>query len=256
MHSQVILQLLNRDLGTPVQYIQMQAHLLTLIWQQTATSAELNSCLSHNDYVETVFASSVGSIPGDWYSTPLLQSMDLAGNRLSGKIPAGAEYPTSWADSLLACVTDTAAMRRLSLATNLLTGTIPPGLWRFRLQACLPVPDIYSCITAYYSSHLACDTPHVHVHCAVIVVEHACAGVSVPIDVMLPLHSQAASGTAPLLLQACTMLQEVDLSNNKLSGAVPVTVNYCQDLRTLDLSNNSLTGSLPQLYTTDRLKVL
>ena len=63
--------------------------------------------------------------------------MDLTGNRLSGSIPADASVPSSWQDLLLTELTDTAAMRRLYLATNSLSGAVPDGLWRYRLQACL-----------------------------------------------------------------------------------------------------------------------
>ena len=51
------------------------------------------------------------------------------------------------------------------------------------------------------------------------------------------------------------MLQEVDLSNNRLSGTLPNLINYCQDLMALDLSNNSLSGPLPNLVTMNRIKV-
>lgn len=64
--------------------------------------------------------------------------MDLSGNLLTGSIPAPSTALTkSISDALLVGLTETVAMRRLSLASNLLDGTIPVGLWRHRLQACL-----------------------------------------------------------------------------------------------------------------------
>ncbi len=51
------------------------------------------------------------------------------------------------------------------------------------------------------------------------------------------------------------MVQEVDLSNNKLTGTLPASLNLVQDLRLLDLSNNSLSGPLPTLFTVDHLVV-
>ncbi len=51
------------------------------------------------------------------------------------------------------------------------------------------------------------------------------------------------------------MMQEVDLSNNKLTGTLPASLNLVQDLRLLDLSNNSLSGPLPTLFTIDHLVV-
>ena len=60
--------------------------------------------------------------------------MDLTGNRLSGTIPASTAVTEGLANALLIGL-GIGAMRRLSLATNLLDGTIPEGLWRFRLQA-------------------------------------------------------------------------------------------------------------------------
>ena len=62
--------------------------------------------------------------------------MDLTGNLLTGTIPASTAVLTGFVDGLLTGLEESAAMRRLSLATNLLEGTIPEGLWRFRLQAC------------------------------------------------------------------------------------------------------------------------
>lgn len=66
--------------------------------------------------------------------------MYLNGNQLIGKIPASATVAASsvvagWAAGILAGVSDTTAMRRLSLASNRLTGTIPAGLWHIRMQA-------------------------------------------------------------------------------------------------------------------------
>lgn len=61
--------------------------------------------------------------------------MDLTGNLFSGTIPASTVTPTGL-DGLLTGLQETVAMRRLSLASNLLEGTIPAGVWRFRLQAC------------------------------------------------------------------------------------------------------------------------
>lgn len=66
--------------------------------------------------------------------------MYLNSNQLIGKIPAASAVSASsvaagWAAGLLAGLSDTTAMRRLSLASNQLTGTIPAGLWRMRMQA-------------------------------------------------------------------------------------------------------------------------
>ena len=64
--------------------------------------------------------------------------MDLSENLLTGSIPApGTAATISISNALLVGLTETVAMRRLSLASNLLDGTIPVGLWRYRLQACL-----------------------------------------------------------------------------------------------------------------------
>lgn len=68
--------------------------------------------------------------------------MDLTGNLLSGTIPASTVVPTGLV-ALLTGLQETVAMRRLSLASNLLEGTIPAGLWRFRLQACFGAWRVY-----------------------------------------------------------------------------------------------------------------
>ena len=51
------------------------------------------------------------------------------------------------------------------------------------------------------------------------------------------------------------MMQEVDLSSNKLTGTLPSSLSLVQDLRLLDLSNNSLSGPLPTLFTIDHMVV-
>lgn len=81
-----------------------------------------------------------GSIPLDWFEAPKLQSLDLTANLFSGTIPASTVAITGL-EGLLTGLQETFAMRRLKLANNLLAGTTPSGLWRFRLQACLGVPS-------------------------------------------------------------------------------------------------------------------
>ena len=75
-----------------------------------------------------------GSIPPDWFSAPSLTSMYLNGNQLSGSIPASTGFSTSWAAQFLEGIVDSVKMQRLNLASNLLTGTIPEGLFRYRMQ--------------------------------------------------------------------------------------------------------------------------
>ena len=86
----------------------------------------------------------------DWFQAPRLQSMDLTGNLFSGTIPAtipaSTVVPIGF-DALLTGLQETVAMRRLSLASNLLEGTIPAGLWRYRLQACFGAWRLY-CLEA------------------------------------------------------------------------------------------------------------
>ena len=75
-------------------------------------------------------------MPADWYSAPSLNSMYLNGNKLSGQISAPSDVAASWAAQEIAGLTDAVVMKRMSLASNMLTGTIPAGLWRYRMQAC------------------------------------------------------------------------------------------------------------------------
>lgn len=62
--------------------------------------------------------------------------MYLNGNKLSGQISAPSDVAASWAAQEIAGLTDAVVMKRMSLASNMLTGTIPAGLWRYRMQAC------------------------------------------------------------------------------------------------------------------------
>lgn len=78
--------------------------------------------------------------------------MDLTANLFSGTIPASTVVVTGL-DGLLTGLQETIAMRRLKLAQNLLEGTIPSGLWRFRLQACSDAWRLY-CLEACSSRPL------------------------------------------------------------------------------------------------------
>ncbi len=81
-----------------------------------------------------------GSIPSDWYSASSLTSMYLNGNQFTGTIPATSAIGETFATTLLIGLTDAIVMKRMSLASNKLTGTVPAGLWRFRMQAsCLVI---------------------------------------------------------------------------------------------------------------------
>ena len=103
--------------------------------------------------------------------------MYLNGNQLIGKIPAASAVSASsvaagWAAGLLAGLSDTTAMRRLSLASNQLTGTIPAGLWRMRMQAsctiCARLLRIHIYIYIYIS-----DT-YVYIYMCVYIYIYIC----------------------------------------------------------------------------------
>lgn len=90
--------------------------------------------------------------------------MYLNGNQLIGKIPAASAVSYSsvvagWAAGLLAGFSDTAATRRLSLASNQLTGTIPAGLWRIRMQASCTGAAVPDCSGHSYVTQALCTFP-------------------------------------------------------------------------------------------------
>jgi len=162
-----------------------------------------------------------GSIPNCLATSfPLLQSMLLQNNYLTGALPS------SWAlPSLVSII----------LSNNPeLSGSLPPSLF---LQQ--------------DASNVA-ESGSSNVVLRAVVIEGTSIGGSLPPALCAARHLGALAfsgnkltGSLPSCIASMQSLQTVRVSNNQLSGTLPVAINNMTSLKVLDLSTNAIQGGVP-----------
>ena len=146
-----------------------------------------------------------GTIP-DLSSLTSLENLSLAGNSLSGRIPASLGNLTS--------------LKELYLWGNELTGGIPASLG-----------DITSLQTLYLNNNML--TGGIPDLSGLTSLEN------------LSLARNSLDGTIPVWLGNFTSLKNLYLNNNSLDGSIPDSLENLTSLKDLYLNNNMLTGEIP-----------
>jgi Leucine-rich repeat (LRR) protein len=223
-----------------------------------------------------------GAMPGSVIArlSPQLQTLNLAGNGLSGAIPPG--------------IGNLAGLLTLDLDSNLLSGVIPEGigrlknlqeLWLQHNELTGPVPSSVGNLTQLLSLDLSNNslngsippslgnlhqltllnlsgnelTGHVpeelfglpSLSSAMDLSDNGLDG-TLPGDVgklvklaLLALSGNRFSGEVPSELGTCASLEFLDLDSNLFTGTIPSSLKSLKGLRRLNLTSNRLSGSIP-----------
>ncbi|KAJ1255902.1 hypothetical protein BS78_K137700 [Paspalum vaginatum] len=161
-----------------------------------------------------------------------LQSLDVGGNRLRGKLPnsvGNLSISLSFFEASLNYITgkipedigNLVNLNNINLGANLLEGPIPDSFGKLKKLNRLHLDD----------NHLSGSIP-------------SSIG-NLQMLNLLDIGGNALSGDIPYNLSNCP-LQLLDLSSNNLTGSIPKTLFYISTLSdSLHLEHNFLTGTLP-----------
>ncbi|KAM5553884.1 hypothetical protein ABKV19_025892 [Rosa sericea] len=174
-----------------------------------------------------------GYVPDDLCQLKKLGDLLLQGNQLSGSIPS--------------CLGDlNAALRSLSLGSNLLTSTIPSTLWRLTYILHLDLSS--NSLSGLLSEELG----NLKVVIDIYLSNNHFSGL-IPIRignlldlVNLKLANNSLEGSIPSSLGNSLSLEILDLSKNNLSGVIPMSLEALLHLKYLNLSINRLQGEIPK----------
>ncbi|XP_076928235.1 putative leucine-rich repeat receptor-like serine/threonine-protein kinase At2g24130 [Bidens hawaiensis] len=165
-------------------------------------------------------------------NSPHLQELELAGNRLSGKIP---DIIGNLSQSLVQLhleenrisgeippnISNLLNLTLLNLSRNSLNGTIPKELCQMARLERLYISD----------NMLSGEIP-------------LCFG-NVSKLGLLDLSKNRLSNTIPDTFSSLPQLRKLLLHNNKLNGTIPTSLAQCVNLESLDLSHNQISGTIP-----------
>ncbi|KAE8704392.1 hypothetical protein F3Y22_tig00110457pilonHSYRG00080 [Hibiscus syriacus] len=172
-----------------------------------------------------------GGIPSEIGNLSNLINIELAGNELTGMIPAtfGALKELQ-SDYLMenmfvgSIPSELSNLAYLNLTSNKLSGPIPSCLGNLSsLRNLLVGSNMFS---SSISSTLTRLTDLL----------------------ILNLSSNSLSGPLPIDIGKWKVLTSMDLSNNRFSGDIPIGVADLKDLTQFSLSNNRLAGSIPTSF--------
>nr|GMC73669.1 LRR receptor-like serine/threonine-protein kinase ERL1 [Ipomoea batatas] len=207
--SLMVLQLSNNNLEGEI--VQEFAY-LTLLWLLH---------LDGNNFTGTI-SESLSNIP--------LVSLDMSGNKFSGKIPRWLGYIES--------------LQQLTLSKNHLQGYIPAELCYLPELSFLDLSEnnltgsIPSCLNPYSIIYVGLSKNHLG-------GQLTSAFMNSTTLAMLDLSHNDFVGRIPEWIGSISKLSILLLKGNKFEGKIPIQVCQLMRLRVLDLSNNQLNGSIP-----------
>ncbi|GJW25602.1 putative leucine-rich repeat receptor-like serine/threonine-protein kinase [Tanacetum coccineum] len=178
------------------------------------------------------FSSSLEPFFSALSNSPRLQELELAGNRLFGKIPdiisnlPGNLIQLNLDDNQISGgippnISNLLNLTLLNLSSNSLNGSIPKELCHMEKLERLYLSD----------NLLSGDIP-------------PCFG-NVSKLGLLDLSKNRLSNLIPDTFSNVSQLRKLLLNNNKLVGTIPTSLSQCVNLETLDISHNQLWGSIP-----------
>ncbi|KAK3138226.1 hypothetical protein QOZ80_5AG0366080 [Eleusine coracana subsp. coracana] len=184
--------------------------------------------------------------------SPVLRDIQIDGNDISGPIPAGiCDNRALWIlsasgnrlnGSIPASLATCPALISLQLQDNRLSGEVPPELWTETKLITLLLQDNGG-LTGTLPDKLFWNLTRLFLD------NNRFTG-PVPASATRLQKFHAAnnsfSGDIPKAFPAgMGMLQELDLSLNRLSGAIPPSIASLNDLTQMNFSGNRLTGEIP-----------
>lgn len=219
-----------------------------------------------------------GTIPPCITSLPLLRTIDLIGNKISGPIPRDIGRLSrltvlNFADNQLTgdiplSLTKLSLLMHLDLRNNRLSGTIPADIGKLRMmsrallsrnQLTGMIPNSVSSIYRLADLDLSFNRlygsiPKTLGKMAVLSTLNLDGNKftgNIPATLMsssitiLNLSKNALEGSIPNVFGQRSYFTAIDLSYNKLRGSIPSTITGAAYIGHLDLSHNHLCGKIP-----------
>ncbi|MED6107330.1 hypothetical protein PIB30_012980 [Stylosanthes scabra] len=206
--------------------------------------------LSYNDFVSHDGNTNLEPFFASLMNLSRFQELELAGNRLGGKLPhIIGDLPTTMQQlhlegnliygAIPPHISNLVNLTFLNLSSNQINGSIPSSLCHMirleRLSGKIP-PSLGKCVNL-----------------EILDLSHNKISGQIPAEVAaltslklyLNLSSNNLYGPIPLELSKMDMVLAIDLSMNNLSGRIPPQLDSCIALEYLNLSGNSLEGPLP-----------
>ncbi|CAM0150137.1 unnamed protein product [Urochloa decumbens] len=250
------------NVNSPLQYLTLSVNgLAGTIPSSLGNFSSLRSLLLaanhfHGSIPESNFG---GKIPASLANATSLESINFGSNAFHGVIPSfGSLYKLNqlilasnqleagdW--SFLSSLENCTQLEVLSLATNVLQGSLPGSvgslantlnaLWLFANKISGSIPPEIGNLTNlmwlrmeqnYFVGNLPSTIGNL-------------ANLS-----YLSLSQNNLSGQIPLSIGKLGQLNKLFLQDNKLSGVIPRELGDCKNLITLDLSYNAMNGSIPR----------
>ncbi|MED6218828.1 hypothetical protein PIB30_030145 [Stylosanthes scabra] len=188
--------------------------------------------LSYNDFVSHDGNTNLEPFFASLMNLSRFQELELAGNRLGGKLPhIIGDLP--------------ATMQQLHLEGNLIHGPIPPHISNLVNLTFLnlssnqingSIPSSLCRMIRLERVYLSNNSLHGEIPSALSDIKHLG---------LLDLSRNKLSGSIPDSFANLPQLRRLLLYDNQLSGKIPPSLGKCVNLEILDLSHNKISGQVP-----------